>query len=97
MAPTPTNGKICYLEIPATDVERSSEFYRDVFGWNIRRRGDGHLAFDDSTGQVSGAWVIGRPPQKSGILIYVMVDNIEATVKSVASHGGTIVQLLRFE
>jgi len=40
MPPTPGNGKICYLEIPAADVQRSSEFYRAVFGRNIRRRGE---------------------------------------------------------
>jgi hypothetical protein len=27
MPPTPTNGKICYLEMPARDVERSADFY----------------------------------------------------------------------
>jgi uncharacterized protein len=48
MSPTVANGKVCYLEIPAVDVERSADFYRDVFGWAIRRRGDGALAFDDA-------------------------------------------------
>src|SRR5437870_5388738 len=48
MPPTKTNGKICYLEIPTTDVNRSSKFYERVFRWNMRKRGDGHLAFDDA-------------------------------------------------
>jgi len=60
MPPTRANGKVCYIEIPATDVERSAEFYRKVFGWRIRRRGDGAPAFDDPTGEVSGSWVHGR-------------------------------------
>jgi predicted enzyme related to lactoylglutathione lyase len=54
MPPTFANGKICYLEMPATDIARSSDFYQQVFGWNIRTRGDGSTAFDDTTGQVSG-------------------------------------------
>ena len=62
MAPTTAHGKICYIEIPARDVTRSGDFYRQVFGWNIRTRGDGHTAFDDTTGQVSGTWVLGRAP-----------------------------------
>ena len=53
-------GKICYIEIPAVDVRRSAEFYEKVFGWRIRQRGDGSVAFDDTTGQVSGTWVLGR-------------------------------------
>ena len=62
MSPTNANGKICYLEIPATDVRRSSEFYRAVFAWNTRTRSDGSLAFDDGVGEVSGTWVLGRKP-----------------------------------
>ena len=27
MTPTRGNGKICYVEIPATDIQRSAEFY----------------------------------------------------------------------
>src|SRR5204863_6077169 len=87
------NGKVCYLELPATDVEASAAFYEGVFGWNIRQRGDGSTAFDDTTGQVSGAWLTGRPPAtEPGVLFYVMVDNAVATVDAVTEHGGEIVQ-----
>jgi uncharacterized protein len=41
MAPTFANGKICYIEMPANDTSRSAEFYQQVFGWKIRKRGDG--------------------------------------------------------
>lgn len=53
MPPTFANGKICYVEIPALDVARSAEFYERVFGWGIRRRGDGSVAFDDGVGEVA--------------------------------------------
>ena len=43
MPPTLANGKICYVEMPATDIARSADFYRRVFGWQIRQRGDGSL------------------------------------------------------
>jgi hypothetical protein len=79
--------------MPATDIARSSDFYSAVFGWNVRKRGDGATAFDDTTGEVSGAWVLGRPPAKQpGLLIYIMVDSVEAAVKAVKANGGTIVQ-----
>jgi predicted enzyme related to lactoylglutathione lyase len=93
MPPTLANGKICYVEVPATDIERSSQFYADVFGWRLRRRGDDRLAFDDSTGEVSGTWVTGRPPStEPGLLLYIMVDNVAATIESVIAEGGEIVQ-----
>jgi len=93
MSPTYANGKICYIEIPATDVTRSAEFYRRVFGWNVRRRGDGGTAFDDTTGEVSGSWVLARPPAAvPGLLVYLMVGSVAAAVDLVVANGGEIVQ-----
>jgi len=93
MPPTLTNGKICYIEIPCTDVARSADFYSRVFGWNLRKRGDGSSAFDDTTGQVSGIWVLGRPPSSQpGLLVYIMVDSVAAAVDTIVANGGEIVQ-----
>ena len=95
MPPTRSNGKICYVEMPAADAGRSAAFYEAVFGWRIRQRGDGATAFDDTVGEVSGAWVTGRPPSRSvGLLLYVMVDDAAATIEPVKAHGGEIVQPL---
>ena len=93
MAPTMANGKICYIEIPAKDIHRSAGFYQKAFGWHIRKRGDGATAFDDTTGQVSGTWVLGRPPAAApGLLIYIMVDSVAATLDAVIAQGGELVQ-----
>jgi hypothetical protein len=93
MPPTLTNGKICYIEIPAKDIARSAEFYSRVFGWKVRQRGDGRKAFDDTAGEVSGTWLLGRPPStQAGILIYVMVDSVAASLEIIVANGGEIVQ-----
>ena len=95
MPPTRANGKICYVELPAIDVRRSADFYQKVFGWTIRRRGDGSNAFDDTVGEVSGTWVVGRPPSSQpGVLFYIMVDSVKDTVAAVTAHGGEIVQAI---
>lgn len=93
MPPALANGKICYLELPAMDAARSATFYAQVFGWSMRTRGDGALAFDDTTGQVSGAFVLGRPASpRPGLLFYIMVDSAAATCQAIEAHGGVIVQ-----
>jgi predicted enzyme related to lactoylglutathione lyase len=93
MPPTLGNGKICYIEIPATDVARSADFYSKIFGWNVRQRGDGATAFDDAVGQVSGAWVEGPPPaSQPGFMIYIWVNSVAETVETVIANGGEIVQ-----
>lgn len=93
MPPTLGNGKICYVEIPATDIARSAEFYKRVFGWNIRTRGDGATSFDDGVGQVSGTWILGRPPATApGLMLYIMVDDAAATLELITANNGAIVQ-----
>ena len=49
-----THGKICYLEIPANLAEDSANFYRDIFGWKIRRHA--FAAFTDPAGNELGLY-----------------------------------------
>ncbi|HEX4683477.1 MAG TPA: VOC family protein [Gemmatimonadaceae bacterium] len=94
MPPTVANGKICYVEMPAVDPARSADFYEKVFGWAPRTRGDGATAFDDTVGEVSGSFVKGRSPWTGtpGMLLYVMVDSVEETLKKITANGGSVVQ-----
>jgi predicted enzyme related to lactoylglutathione lyase len=53
----------------------------------------GSLAFDDAVGEVSGTWILGRPPSSQpGLLLYIMVDSVAATLDAVVVHGGEVVQ-----
>ncbi|MBV8734960.1 MAG: VOC family protein, partial [Solirubrobacterales bacterium] len=89
--PTLATGKICYLEIPAADVESSSRFYRDAFGWELRTRGDGAISFDDAVNEVSGTWVTGRPPStEPGIMVHIMVADLEQALAAVRAAGGAV-------
>lgn len=93
MPPTFGNGKICYIEIPATDIARSAEFYNRVFGWNVRNNNAGRPSFDDGVGEVSGTWVLNRPPATApGLMVHIMVDNAAATMDLIIAHGGEIIQ-----
>jgi predicted enzyme related to lactoylglutathione lyase len=49
--------------------------------------------FDDTTGEVSGRWVLGwAAATEPGLLLYIMVDGVAATADAVLSKGGEIVQ-----
>ncbi|MGZ4651451.1 MAG: VOC family protein [Kineosporiaceae bacterium] len=92
-APQPDwrTGKLCYVELPAADPAASAAFYRDVFGWEIRRRDDGSLAFTDTVGAVSGAFVTGRAPlAEPGLVVYVMVADAAAARERIVAAGGAI-------
>ncbi|HKP33096.1 MAG TPA: VOC family protein [Chitinophagaceae bacterium] len=93
MATNTFNGKICYVELPSRDINESALFYNKVFGWEARKRDDGSIAFDDSVQGVSGTWKTNRKPfTELGILIYIMVDDMESSIKLIEEHGGVIVQ-----
>jgi predicted enzyme related to lactoylglutathione lyase len=85
-----SHGKICYLEIPAKTAEASAQFYSSIFGWKVRKRGDGELAFDDPAG-VSGTWVKERdrtPDEHTRT--YIMVDAIADTLTRIQAAGGKV-------
>ena len=93
MSPTLANGKICYLELPAPDPDRCAAFYSAVFGWRMRKRGDGSTAFDDTTGEVSGAFVTHRAAsERPGLLVYIMVNDLARACELLAAHGGSVVR-----
>ena len=75
------------LSLPAKSVEVSSAFYRDVFGWDVRTRSDGSVAFDDGVNQVSGTWVLDREPNTSGMTVHIMVNDAAATVEKIRAQG----------
>jgi predicted enzyme related to lactoylglutathione lyase len=90
-----TSGEVRYLQIPAEDPERSAAFYASVFGWEIRRRADGAIAFDDGSGHVSGMWVTGHPPASDpGLIVWIRVANVGAALAAVEVHGGEVVMPL---
>lgn len=84
------HGKICYLEIPANEAQASADFYSRIFGWAMRRRADGELAFDD-TGGVSGTFVkeSDRTPDER-TRVYIMVDDIAKTLRDIEAAGGRV-------
>jgi predicted enzyme related to lactoylglutathione lyase len=85
------HGKICYIEIPSSNIARSAAFFETVFNWKIRARDDGSVSFDDGVNGVSGVWLLGRKPSTSGIMISIMVDDAAATLEQITANGGKVV------
>ena len=86
-------GSLSYIQIPAADPRVSAGFYERVFGWNIRGRETSHVGFDDATGDVSGAFITGREiSREPGVLPYVYVNAIDATIAKITAHGGEVVR-----
>jgi len=82
-------GRFATSKFPVTDIVRSAGFYGQVFGWQIRKRGDGSTAFDDGVGEVSGVWVLGRPAASTpGLMVHTRVDSVAATLNAIVAKWG---------
>lgn len=90
-APKKPHGKILYLLLPATDVQASATFYREVFGWSIRETENG-VAFDDSVDQVHGRFTTQIDAvDNPGFVLYIMVLDAEETEARITEYGGQVV------
>jgi predicted enzyme related to lactoylglutathione lyase len=87
------DGKVSYMQIPATDTAKSAAFYEKVFGWTLRGGGADHFSFSDASGELIGAWVTDRAISKEpGVLPYIYVTAIDDAVDSITSNGGEVVR-----
>ena len=91
-----------WIEIRTTDIEEVARFYENVFGWRITEQesADGLAVWLFDTGgepriqnlRRGGIWA--RPAGESpGIVVYVLVEDIEATLAKVTALGGKAVGL----
>lgn len=93
------DGKVSYMHIPAVDVARSGDFYRDVFGWDVRDEfGPERRGFTDASGQLIGAFVTDAPVAgAAGIEPYIYVERIDDAVRAIEANGCVIVEQPRYD
>ena len=85
------NG-ICHIEIPSKDFDKARTFYGDVFGWKFKEMKEmNYLTFEAPDGINGGFTNEAEPATKPGILIYIEVEDIMATIKKCGDVGGATV------
>lgn len=83
--------KISYIELPATDIEGTKQFFAKAFGWEFIDYGPGYSA-------ISGAGIDGgfykstlRATTETGSALVVLYSaNLESSLARVESSGGEI-------
>jgi predicted enzyme related to lactoylglutathione lyase len=84
------SGKIVHFEIAAKDAGRARKFYGELFGWEFKDAGfpgmDYHLT--GAGGKPEGA-VFKAPDQVGSPLVYWDTADIDLTIRSVRTLGGT--------
>ena len=102
-------NRVVHFEIHAGDPERAVKFYKDVFGWDIKKWEGGAMEYwivmtcpENTPGGINGGIVRrkGDAPEPmgavSGYVCSMNVADVDETVKKVMASGGTIA-LPKFE
>ena len=88
-----SHGDISYLEIPVTDLARSTAFYGQLFGWRIVEVPDfpGYPMWE-APNRISGGALDRRIEGFTQPRSYVEGDSIDETLAKATARGGTVLQ-----
>ncbi len=89
MTTNPNEGRMDYIEFPATDIAKTKAFYVKVFGWKFTDYGPDYTSFKD--GRISGGFTKDRPVSR-GALIVMYSGDLAACETKVKAAGGKIVK-----
>lgn len=84
------NGRIDYIEFPATDIARTKAFYSAAFGWKFTDYGPDYSSFED--GRIAGGFTKENKPVQGGPLVVIYAADLEGMEAKVRGAGGTIVK-----
>ncbi|MCB1186601.1 VOC family protein [bacterium] len=82
---------ICHINIPSRSLAESQDFYGSLFGWSFVPNTESYLLFNDGEQGLGGGFTTGREPSpRSGPVIFVKVEDLEARLAMVTQLGGKV-------
>jgi predicted enzyme related to lactoylglutathione lyase len=84
-------GRIDYVEIPVTDLEKTREFFSNLFGWSFQEWGPDYFSFNDGRLEC-GLRRAEQAAPATGVLLVFFSKNLERDFERVKKLGATISQ-----
>jgi uncharacterized protein len=86
-------GRIIHVELTSADPERAADFYRAAFGWESTASPyvDGYLLAATGSGDGIDGAIMSREHQSQAAIVWLQVDDLEATCTAVVAAGGSVV------
>jgi predicted enzyme related to lactoylglutathione lyase len=88
--PNPNQGRVDYIEFPASDIAATRAFYERVFGWKFTAYGPDYTSFED--GRLSGGFWKAAAVVRGGALVVIYATDLAAIEAGVTAAGGAIVK-----
>lgn len=83
-------GRIDYIEFPATDIAKTKDFYTGLFGWKFTDYGPDYTSFED--GRLAGGFYKKDAVVAGGPLVVLYSGDLAGILTKVQAAGGTIVK-----
>jgi len=87
---TKPENQIDYIELHASDIEKTKTFYSSVFGWTFTDYGPDYTSFHD--GRMAGGFAKGSVTGGAGVLLVIYVSDLAAVQQTVKAAGGRVVK-----
>jgi predicted enzyme related to lactoylglutathione lyase len=81
-------GRIDYIEFPATDIAKTKAFYAGVFGWKFTDYGPDYTSFED--GRIAGGFFSKDTVAAGGALVVMYAADLAGALTKVQVAGGAI-------
>lgn len=85
-----SENHVDYLELPATDISATKQFYSSLFGWEFTDYGPDYTSFFD--GRNHGGFTTDAPVTSRGVLLVIYARDLTAAQARIQGAGGTIVK-----
>lgn len=87
-------NSFCHIEIPATNAEKSSQFYASLFGWPMMKmEGMDYFLFGEQDGKVYGGITgVDKIVSDPSVCNFVEVEDIPAMLKKAVTLGAKTVR-----
>jgi predicted enzyme related to lactoylglutathione lyase len=82
--------QIDYIELPASDIEKTKTFYHSVFGWKFTDYGPNYTSFHD--GRLGGGFTKDSTPPNKGVLLVIYATGLAEVQQKINAAGGRIVK-----
>jgi predicted enzyme related to lactoylglutathione lyase len=103
----PNTGRFCWHELVTSDAAVATKFYSGLFGWTVKETpmpgGGGIYRLLSQGATMVGGAMTAPPGVPSGWLVYVAVEDVDASAKKLTEIGGkimvpptTVPEMLRF-
>ncbi len=89
------DSAICYVEIPARDLDKTKVFYQDVFHWEVKPgtfNEESYSLFRSGNDEMVGGFDTRLPVSDGGALLYIHVEDIDKTLDKIVNSGGSIIK-----